>query len=219
MQSLCASPTTSSPRDQVSPTFFSTTLPPEMSTGPSSAGPSYGGNSSHVSPEPSLLYPPHVSPITELAQFHPECSPDSSPEIHRRPSLQEEQLQTMFLDAEAMSRYYPEPDMLYGVSPPLGPLQSPMYTVESSSMLGRGTSTFVGDPAQHDWATQSTSDVLLVSPHESVYSPGFGYSQSDSAESIDIYAPASYPINTYDSFEFQTLQEHTANAVLASQLA
>lgn len=196
-------------------------LPQEISTGPSSGGVAYGDNSHHLAREPSLdaLYLSHVSPVVQLAQFPPDCSPDSSPEIHRRPSLHEEQLQSIYLDTEIMQRYYPEPDIAYGLPPSSGSLHSPMYTVESSTMLSRDTSTFAGDQAHYDWATQSAHDVMLMSPHEPVYPPAFGYNQSDSAESIDIYAPTSYPINTYDSFEFQTLQEHNTSAMLASQHA
>ncbi|KAG6378092.1 hypothetical protein JVT61DRAFT_13775 [Boletus reticuloceps] len=197
--SLCASPTSSSPPDQVP--FSSTMSPQELSVSAS-----YDDISSHLPREQSLdaFYLSHVSPIIQLASFPPECSPDSSPEMHRRPSLHEEQLQSIYLDQELLERYYQEPDIVYGAPPSSGCLHSPMYTVESSN-----TSTF--------WPA---NDVMLLSPTESVYSPAFGYGQPDSAESVDIYAPAPYhPINTYDSFDFQTLREHSTSAVLASQQA
>ena len=214
-QSLCASPTTRSPKEEVPSPFLSTMFPQEMSTGPSSGGAAYGDNSSQLPREASLdaLFLSHVSPVIQLAQFPPECSPDSSPEIHRRSSLHEEPLQPIYIDTEMMARYY-EPDILYGVPP--SSLQSPMYTADSSTMLARDTSTFLGDQVPHHWAT---NDAMLMSPHETVFSPAYGYSHSDSAESIDIYAPPSYPINTYDSFEFQALREHSTSAVLATQHA
>jgi hypothetical protein len=194
-------------------------LPQEMSTGPSSGGAVYGDNSSNLPREASLdaLFLSHMSPVIQLAQFPPECSPDSSPEMHRRSSLHDEPLQPIYLDTEMMARYY-EPDFVYGVPLSSGSLQSPMYTAESSTMLARDTSTFLGDQAQHNWAT---NDAMLISPHESVFSPAYGYSQSDSAESIDIYPSPSnlYPMHTYDSFEFQTLRDHSTSAMLASQHA
>lgn len=197
-------------------------LPQETSTGPSLGGAGYTDNPApHLPREPSLdaLYLSHLSPAIQLAQFPPECSPDSSPEIHRRSSLNEEQLQSLYLDTEIMQRYYPEPDIVYGIPHSSDSLQSPMYTVESSAILARDTPAFVGDQTQHDWATQSANDMMLISPHEPVYSPAYGYNQSDSAESIDVYAAPSYPIHAYDAFEFQTLREHGASAVLASQHA
>ncbi|KAI9572077.1 hypothetical protein HD554DRAFT_2296495 [Boletus coccyginus] len=218
--SLCASPTTSSPSDDVPSPFLNVMLPQETSTGPSLGGAAYTDNSSpHLPREPSLdaLYLSHLSPAIHLAQFPPECSPDSSPEIHRRSSLNEEQLQSLYLDTEIMQRYYPEPDTVYGIPHSSHSLQSPVYTAESSAILARDAPTFVGDQTQHDWAT--ANDMMLISPHEHIYSPAYGYSQSDSAEPIDIYAPPSYPIHTYDAFEFQTLREHGASAVLASQHA
>lgn len=190
-------------------------LSQEISTGPSSGGAAYGDNSSHLPREASLdaLYLSHMSPVIQLSQF-PDCSPSSS----RRSSLQEDPLQSIYLDTEVMQRYYQEPDICYGPPPSSGSLHSPMYTAESSAMLGHDTSTLVGDleQARHDW---STNDVMLISPHEPVFSPAYGYSQSDSAESVDIYAPTSYPIHTYDSFEFQTLRDHNTSAMLAGQHA
>ncbi|KAF8441391.1 hypothetical protein L210DRAFT_3644702 [Boletus edulis BED1] len=209
--SLCASPTSSSPRDEVPSPFSSTMSPQELSASATSESASYDDISSHLPREPSLdaFYLSHVSPITQLASFPPECSPDSSPEMHRRSSLHEEQLQSIYLDQELLERYYQEPDILYGAPTSSGSLHSPMYTVESSTTLAHNTSTF--------WPA---NDIMLLSPTESVYSPAFGYGPSDAAESVDIYAPASYhPINTYDSFDFQTLREHSTSAVLASQQA
>lgn len=195
----------------------------EISTRPSPSGTSsaYGDSSSQLQHEPRLdaLYVSQASPVLQLPPFANECSPDSSPEMHRRPSLHEEQLQSLYLDTEIMERYYPEPDIAYGAPPSSGSLQSPMYTVESSTVLARDTSTFVGDRAQHEWATRPTNDLMLLSPQEPIYSPAYGYSQSGSIEPIDIYATPSFPINTYDSFEFQTLQEHNTSVMLASQHA
>lgn len=115
-----------------------------------------------------------------------------------------------------MQRYYSDPDPAYAVPPSSAPLPSPMYTAESSAILPRDTSTLVGDRAQHEWATRSANDLMLVSPQESIFTPAYGFSQSDSPDPIDIFAAPSFPINTYDSFEFQTLRE---SATLASQHA
>ena len=213
---MCASPVTTSPQDELRSPFFNTMLPQDMATGPSSGGAPYAGNSS-LPREPSLdaLYLSHVSPVIQLAQFPPECSPNSSPALHRRYSLQDDQLQSIYLDAEVMQRYYSEPNLIYGMPPSPGSLPSSMYTAESSTMLARDT--FVGDQPQHAWVTQSASDVMLISPHEPVFPTAFGYGQSDSAESIDIYAqPPLYAIHAYDSFEFPALQEqNNAGVVLA----
>lgn len=192
-----------------------------MSTGPSSGGPVYGDNSFQLPHEQhtDALYLSHVSPVIQFAPFPSECSPDTSPDLHRRSSLPEDQLQSIYLDTEVMRRYFPvEPDFIYGLPLPSGPLQPPMYTVDSSAILAHDT-TFVGDhQAQLDWTTQSTNDVLM-SPQEPMYSPFYGYNQSDSAESVDIHPTLPFPINTYDSFEFQTLREHHMSAVPASQHA
>ncbi|KAH0827594.1 hypothetical protein J3R83DRAFT_4319 [Lanmaoa asiatica] len=219
--SLCASPTISSPKDEIPSPSFSTMLPQETHTGASSGRATYADNPSQLPHEPHLdaLYLSHMSPVIQLAQFPPECSPDSSPDIHRQSSLHDEALQSIYLDTEIMQRYYLEPDISYAVLPSSSSLQSPMYTVESSTIPARDTSTFVRGQAQHDWATQSTNDVMLVSPQEPIYSPTYGYSQSDSAEAIDIFTTPPYAINTYDSFEFHTLREHNTSGMLASQHA
>lgn len=189
----------------------------EMSTGTP-----YGDNSSQLHNEPQLdaLYLPHTSPAIQLPPFPNGCSPDSSPQIHHRPSLHEKQLQSLYLDTDIMQRYYPEPDMAYGMLHSSGSLQSPMYTVESSTVLARDTSTFVGDGAQpHEWATRPTNDGMLVSSQEPIYTHAYGYNQPDSVGPIDVYATPSYAISTYDSFEFQTLREHNTSVMLTSQHA
>ncbi|KAG8213786.1 hypothetical protein J3R82DRAFT_10498 [Butyriboletus roseoflavus] len=216
--SLYDSPTPSSPKDRVPSPSFSTSLLQETSAG--GAVSAYGDNPSQLQhehkPHLDALYLSQTSPVIQLPSFANECSPDSPPEIHRRPSLHEEQLQSLYLDTEIMQRYYPDPDIPYGVPPSSASLQSPMYTAESSAVLPRDTSTFIGDPAQHEWVTQPTNDAMLVSPQEPIYSHAYGYSQSDSLEPADIYVTPSHPINRYDSFEFQTLRD---SAALASQHA
>jgi hypothetical protein len=40
-----------------------------------------------------------------------------------------------------------------------------------------------------------------------------------SHDPLDMYSIPQYSMHTYDSFEFQTLREHSMNASLASQVA
>ncbi|KAG9316450.1 hypothetical protein JVU11DRAFT_2484 [Chiua virens] len=114
-----------------------------------------------------------------LAQFSSECISDPSPNMHRRHSLQEGQLQPVYLDTDNVQRFYPDPDIFYGVPhPSSAPLQS-MYTADSPGMLAHDT-CFLGNP-QHDWATPTTNDLMLVSPQEPMFAPPYGYNP-DSAE-------------------------------------
>lgn len=183
-------------------------MPQAMPTAPPSSGGAYGDPSFQLPHEPhtNALYLSHA----HLTQFP---SPDASPELHRRSSLPEDQLQSIYLDTEIMRRYFSvDQDVLYTLPPPSAPLHSPMYTAEPPALLAHDTA-FV------DWTTPTTNDVMLMPPQDPIYSPVYGYSHSDSAESVNIHASLSYPLNTYDSFEFQTLREHHMNAATASQRA
>ncbi|KIJ67557.1 hypothetical protein HYDPIDRAFT_166115 [Hydnomerulius pinastri MD-312] len=163
----------------------------------------------------------HLSPVVQLAQFPPETNPDPTPDNHLY-SVQEEQLlQPVYVDPELMRRYYQDPDMVYGVP---SSLQSQMYTAESSAVLASDTSvhTFSGEQSSSEWGSKPTEEAMLVTglpAQASTYTPAYDFTQSDSQESIDIYVTPQYTMNTYDSFEFQTLQEHNINAALASQTA
>jgi hypothetical protein len=204
-----------------------TTLSQGTSTVPSQDdhleyGTPYGDNSAHLSAchethtETSRL--PHLSPVIQLAEFPLETNPDPVPENHLY-TLQEENLQSVYVDPEIMQSYYPGADVNYGIS---SSLQPHMYTAELSPVGDASSHAFVGDRVSGDWGAQPIDEVMLVSGlpvQEPTYAPTYDFTQSDSQESIDIYATPQYTMNTYDSFEFQTLREHNMNAALASQVA
>lgn len=186
-------------------------LPQMTSTGPPPGGgtvyPTGGSFQLPQGPHTDALYPSHISPAVQLAQYPSEHSPDTSPDLHRRSSMPEDQLQSIYLDAEIMRRYFPvEPDIAYGMPPSLGPLQSPMYTTESTAMLAPDP-MFVGGQVRLDWTTQPTNDVVLtgMSPQEPMYSPLYGYNQSDSTESVEIHPTLPYSMSTYGSFDMSTM--------------
>jgi hypothetical protein len=110
-----------------------------------------------------------------------------------------------------MHRYYQHPDTIYGMP---AALQPHLYSAASPSHA------FVGGQASAEWVTQP-DPILASGPpvQEPAYAPTYGFAQSDSQESVDVYVIPQYAMNTYDSFEFQTLREHSMNTALASQAA
>ncbi|KIK94898.1 hypothetical protein PAXRUDRAFT_827545 [Paxillus rubicundulus Ve08.2h10] len=232
----------------VSPTLPKVEAPPlsvvtTFSQGTTTVGPSqddhpdyatsYGDNSAHPSAchdygnsaHPSACHDTHteasqlshLSPV-QLAEFPLETSSDPVPENHLY-TLQEENLQPVYVDPETMQRYYRGADAVYGTSPSL---QRHMYTAELPPVGDASSHSFVGDRVSADWVTQPLDEAMLVSGlpvQEPSYVPTYDFTQSDSQESIDIYSAPQYAMNTYDSFEFQTLREHNMNAALASQVA
>ncbi|KAF9222642.1 hypothetical protein BS17DRAFT_174959 [Gyrodon lividus] len=216
--SLCISPTTTLQKDEAPPLPVVTTFPQGMTAVPflddhAEYGSPYSDNSFHLlachDTHTEALQLSHLSPDIQLAQIPPSTSSDHVPENNLY-TLQEEHLQFAYVDPEIMQRYYSNPDAVYGMPPSLQPH---MYTAEPTAVAVSDTSSHAveGIGASGEWGTQSTNGPT--------YAPTYDFTQSDSQESIDVYATPPYTMNTYDSFEFQTLREHNMNAALTSQAA
>jgi hypothetical protein len=69
------------------------------------------------------------------------------------------------------------------------------------------------------WDLQSRDNVTIPSGVPADHQQRSAFDFIPSHDPLDMYSIPQYSMHTYDSFEFQTLREHSMNAALASQVA
>lgn len=131
--------------------------------------------------------------------------------------MPEDHFQSVYVGPDVVPRYYP------GHEPYFVPSMDPShYPVDHSMALANSPSPMSPLSAYHHnptWDLQSRDDVTIPSgvPADHQQRPAFDFIPSH--EPLDIYSIPQYAMHTYDSFEFQTLREHSMNPSLASQVA
>ncbi|KAG1865873.1 hypothetical protein DFJ58DRAFT_863540 [Suillus subalutaceus] len=131
--------------------------------------------------------------------------------------MPEDHLQSVYVGPDVVPRYYP------GHEPYFVPSMDPShYPVDPSMALANTPSPMSPLSAYHHnptWDLQSRDDVTIPPgvPADHQQRPAFDFISSH--EPLDMYSIPQYAMHTYDSFEFQTLREHSMNPSLASQVA
>lgn len=185
----------SSPASYQSPELPATNSQPQVEFCPSfgdivSDG-SQGSQTSRFSQYPQGSHS-HQSPKLELESPLEDSVFYHMPEDHHR----------MYIGSEVTARYYSAPthEPAYFV-PSMSPQNA--YPTDPSHMSP--SNAFQHSPT---WDLQSQHNVAIPSGEHQEFIP--------SQESVDMYSIPQYNMHTYDSFEFQTLREHSMNAALAS---
>lgn len=131
--------------------------------------------------------------------------------------MPEDHLQSVYVGPDVIPRYYP------GHEPYFVPSMDPShYPVDPSMALASSPSPMSPLSAYHHhptWDLQNQDNVTIPSgvPADHQHRPAFDFIPSH--EPLDMYSIPQYGMHTYDSFEFQTLREHSMNPSLASQVA
>lgn len=163
------------------------------------------GSHSHFSQfsQPSCLRqsPQLESPIEDSLFYH----------------MPEDHLQSVYVNPDVAPRYYPGHESYF--VPSMDPLH---YPVDPSMALANAPSPMSPLSAYHHnppWDLQSRDNITIPSsvPADHQQRPAFDFIPSH--EPFDMYSIPQYAMHTYDSFEFQTLREHSMNTSLASQVA
>ncbi|KAG1746082.1 hypothetical protein EDB19DRAFT_375062 [Suillus lakei] len=162
------------------------------------------GSQSHLSQysqAPCLRESPQLeSPIEDSLFYH----------------MPEDHLQSVYVGPDVVPRYYPGHESYFVPS-----MDSSHYPADPSMALANAPSPMSPHSTYHHsptWDLQSRDNVAITSgvPADHQQRPAFDFIPSH--EPLDIYSIPQYAMHTYDSFEFQTLREHSMNASLAGQV-
>ncbi|KAG2072316.1 hypothetical protein BDR04DRAFT_1153560 [Suillus decipiens] len=172
------------------------------------------GDSVHEGSQGSQPHPSQFSQASCLPQSPQLDHPIEDSIFYHMP---EDHLQSVYVGPDVVPRYYP------GHEPYFVPSMDPShYSVDPSMALVNTPSPMSPLSAYHHnptWDVQSRENATVSPgvPADHQQRPAFDFIPSH--EPLDMYSIPQYPMHTYDSFEFQTLREHSMNPSLASQVA
>ncbi|KAG1724079.1 uncharacterized protein EDB91DRAFT_1269401, partial [Suillus paluster] len=160
------------------------------------------------------------SQTSQLSQYSQASCSRQSPQLELESPIEdslfyhmpEDHLQPMYVGSEVPARYYPSLESTY-----FPPSMDSSHVYPSHPMLENVPSSPISPLSayQHHttWDLQSLGN-SSGAPADHQQRPAFECIPAH--EPLDMYSIPQYAMHTYDSFEFQTLREHSMNATLAS---
>ncbi|KIK39675.1 hypothetical protein CY34DRAFT_25159 [Suillus luteus UH-Slu-Lm8-n1] len=158
---------------------------------------------------------PHLSQFSQAACLRQSPQLESPIEDSLFYHMPEDHLQPVYVGPDIVPRYYPGHESYF--VPSMDPSH---YPVDPSMALANAPSPMSPLSAYHHsptWDMQSQDNIPSGVPADHQQRSAFDFIPSH--DPLDMYSIPQYSMHTYDSFEFQTLREHSMNASLASQVA
>ncbi|KAG2153686.1 uncharacterized protein EDB93DRAFT_209246 [Suillus bovinus] len=155
----------------------------------------------------------HLSPFSQAQSPQLESPIDDSLFYH----MPEDHLQSVYVGPDVVPRYYPghEPYFVPSMDPSHYPVDPSVALASAPSPM----SPLSAYPHNPPWDLQSRDNITMPSSVPADHQQRAAFDFIPSQEPFDMYSIPQYAMNTYDSFEFQTLREHSMNPSLASQVA